>query len=279
MVSYLKSSSGGKTQNMIVGPAGDEYYDGIPLYFADSDDPQYRIHCTVYSCPEIEGTLMRCPLGAKPTPGPYDRHLACVQPDGEEICMWEAEIPSGVSGSTLNVSGGGKHRIDGDATGNNCTAGLSGIAGEISSVQLINGTINHALALTIQRTKATSVYPVRDDDGGGHLAATDPASPVPNGQWFKLNITDAEIALEPAWRQPIYRAMRDYGMFVIDTGVGFGWNKANEMTYSFDGKTNDPAFDWLAGQRDVDSYLGRRIARTPSFPFDKLVALNPPPRP
>ena len=278
MISYLRSVSGGKAQSMVVGSLGREYGDGAALHFADTDDPVYTVHCTQWtsSC-EVEGAQVRIPAGAKPTPMTWDRHMTVVQPDGTEYSFWESDIPSG-RGGTLNVSHGGRGRIDGDSTGIHGTAGVvSASAGEIRSTSWIAGTIPHAIALTVYRTKATSVYPVRTDDCKGHLAATDPASPVPNGQWFKLNITDAELALEPAWRRPIYRAMRDYGGFVIDTGgSGFGWSHANEMAYGSYG-VQDPAFDWLARQPGVSLYDGRQVAATPSFPFDKLVALNPPP--
>jgi hypothetical protein len=278
MVNYIKSSSGLATQNMVVGGVGTEWYDGMSINFASSTDPVYTIHCTLYSCPDIEGGQMRCPVGAKP-PTQYDRQLVCVQPNGDTFCLWESSVPNG-TGGTLNVSSGGRQMIDGDGTGANCTAGLSGPAGEISSTEWMSGQINHAIGITIYRTKPGSVYPVRDDPPGcgGHNAATDSTSTVPNGQWFKLNVTDADLAAEPVWRRAVYRAMRDYGAFVIDTGASWAWEHQNEMTYTAYG-VQDPLRNWLIGQSGVSTdSSGRAVARTPSFPFDKLVALNPPPQ-
>jgi len=274
MVSYLTSTSGGRWQNIIVGPPGAESTDGAPVFWASETDPEYTIHCTVYSCSDMEGQRVNIPVGAKPTPA-YDKHMTVVQADGMEYDFWESSIPSG-TGGTLNVSSGGRTRIDGDSTGSNADAGQTGLpAGQITTREWMDNRINHALELTIYRTKASSVYPVQESGCGGHLAATDPTSPVPNGQWFKLNVTDAEIAAQPLWRQSIYRAMRDYGMFVVDTGSIFNVEHDNEMTYM--GK-RDPALDWLVGQADVSvNTRGQAVARNTTFPFSKLVALNPPP--
>ncbi len=276
MVEYLRSTSGGKMQNIVVGAPGSESTDGAPLYFARADDPLYTISCTqwVSSC-EVHGLKVRIPRGAKPVPA-YDRHLVVIQPDGWEIDLWESSVPSG-TGGTLTVSHGGRTRIDGDSTGSNATAAVTGaIAGQIRSNEWIAGTINHALALTIPRVKAGSVYPVREDDCSGHDGAVDASSPVPTGQWFKLNVTDTEIAAQPAWRRPIYRAMRDYGLFVVDTGTVFQVEHEHEFTYQAFGVA-DPAYAWLQGQPGVDAWNGQLIAKTPAFAYDKLVALNPPP--
>lgn len=194
-----------------------------------------------------------------------------------EYDFWQTSVPSG-TGGTLNIGSGGKARVDGDLLGSNATAGQSiSPAGEIRSDQWINGTIPHAIGLTILRTNPSSVYPVQQDNCAGHLAASDPASPVPNGQWFKLNITDLELSAEPPWRRAIYKALRDYGGYVIDTGgAGFSYSGINEMSYGSYGQS-DPAVAWLSGQAGVELFDGRQVAKTPAFPFSKLVALNPPP--
>jgi hypothetical protein len=276
MVAYLADVSGGRLQNVVVGPPGGESGDGSPLYFADSDDPLYQVFCRLWtSTCEVQGMSVRIPVGALPTPL-YDRHLTTVQPDGTEVDLWQSDVPNGLGG-TLYVSHGGATRIDGDSTGSNATAAVTGaIAGQFRSQDWIAGRIPHALALTIYRTKAESVYPVRTDDCRGHLATTDPASPVPNGQWFRLNVTDAFIAAQPPWRATLYRALRDFGGFVTDTGgSGFALRHQQERTYT-SWLVEDPAYDWLAGQPGVDLYQGKMVAKDLAFPFDRLVALNPP---
>jgi hypothetical protein len=277
MVAYLADVSGGRMQNIEVGPPGGESGGGSPLYFADSDDPLYQVYCRLWtSACEVHGMSVRIPVGALPTPL-YDRHLTTVQPDGTEVDLWQSDDPNGFGGP-LYVSHGGATRIDGDSTGSNATAAVTGaIAGQFRSQDWIAGRIPHALALTIYRTKAESVYPVRTDDCRGHLATTDPASPVPNGQWFRLNVTDAFIAAQPPWRAPLYRALRDFGGFVVDTGgSGFALAHQQERTYT-SWLVEDPAYDWLAGQPGVDLYQGEMVAKDLAFPFDRLVALNPPP--
>lgn len=92
MVNYVSSTASGGMQQLVIGKPGSEWYDGAPLYFADTDDPIYTIHCTQWtsSC-EIEGRLVRIPVGARPV-ALYDRHLVAVQPDGWEIDLWESEV-------------------------------------------------------------------------------------------------------------------------------------------------------------------------------------------
>jgi len=232
----------------------------------------------VSSC-DVHGVRVRIPVGAVPTSA-YDRHLVSVQPDGTEVDLWEADVPSG-KGGDLWVSHGGMTRIDGDGTGSGAVAANTGaIAGQFRSLSWQADTIRHALQLVIDRDSGNYVYPA-NKTGSSDSAV----SPVPMGQWFKLNISDAALAAEPPWRRALYRAMRDYGLFVVDTGARpIAVQHENALTYTAFG-AQDPAWAWLRGQTGVDEWVdpatGRlnMVAKTPSFPFDRLVALNPPPRP
>jgi len=205
--------------------------------------------------------------------------VGSIQPDGSEVDLWESDIPSGTGGD-LYVSHSGMTRIDGDSTGSNAIASMNGaMAGQFSSRSWRADRIKHALQLIIPRDSGSYVYPA------GKTGASDPTtSPVPMGQWFKLQITDAELAVEPPWRRAIYRAMRDYGLFVVDTGASFMIAHENPLTFTAYGAA-DPSWAWLRGQAGVsewtDSATGKlnMVAKTPAFPFDKLVALNAPPRP
>ena len=276
MVEYLRSTSGGRLQNIAVP----DDTGSAPVYWADSDDPLYTVWCRewVSSC-EVHGARVRIPAGALPTRA-YDRHLVSVQADGTEVDLWEADVPSGWGGD-LYVSHGGMTRIDGDSTGSNAVAAATGaLAGQFRSPAWQADTIRHALQLVIDRDNGQYVYPARK------RGSSDPAvSPVPMGQWFKLNVSDAELAAEPPWRRAIYRAARDYGLFVIDTGARpITIGHENPLTYTAFG-LQDPAWSWLRGQADVTEWVDpatgklNMVAKTPSFPFHKLTALNPPPEP
>jgi len=172
-------------------------------------------------------------------------------------------------------------RIDGDSTGGNAVASATGaIAGQFRSVSWQADTIRHALQLIIDRDNGRYAYPA-----SGIGSSNPSVSPVPMGQWFKLNMSDAELAAQPPWRRALYRAMREYGLFVVDTGARpIMIGHENPLTYTAFG-AQDPAWSWLRGQADVDEWVDpatghlNMVAKTPSFPFDKLVALNPPPRP
>jgi hypothetical protein len=212
-----------------------------------------------------------------PTPA-YDRHLVSVQPDGTEVDLWEADVPSGTGGD-LFVSHGGMTRIDGDSTGSDAVAAATGaLAGQFRSVSWQADSIRHALQLIVDHDSGRYVYPASKP------GSSDASSPVPMGQWFKLNVSDSELAAEPPWRRALYRAMRDYGLFVVDTGARpIMIGHENPLTYAAFGAP-DPAWAWLRGQAGVEEWVNpssgklNMVAKTPSFPFDKLVALNPPPR-
>ena len=274
LVEYLRSTASGRMQNIAVP----DDTGSAPIYYADADDPQYTIWCRkwISSC-EVNGKTVRIPSAAKPTPA-YDRHLVSVQPDGTEVDLWESDVPSG-TGGTLYASHGGMTRIDGDSTGSDAVASQTGaMAGQFRSVNWQADRINHALQLIIPRDSGSYVYPA------GKTGASDPAtSPVPMGQWFKLDVTDTDLAAQPPWRRAIYRAMRDYGLFVVDTGASFMIAHENPLTFTAFGAA-DPAWAWLRGQSGVDEWVDpstgklNMVAKTPSFPFDKLVALNAPPR-
>jgi hypothetical protein len=275
LVDYLRTTSGGRMGDI---PVPDD--DGsAPVYYAADDDPLYTVHCRLWvsSC-EVENVSIRIPKGALPTRA-YDRHLVSIQPDGREVDLWQADDPSG-SGGDLWVSYGGITRIDGDSTGSDAVAATTGaMAGEFTSASWQADRIDHALQMGILRDNGTYVYPA------GKTGASDPiTSPIPMGQWFKLEITDAELAAEPPWRRAIYRAMRDYGLFVIDTGADFAIAHENPLTYTSFG-AQDPAYDWLRGQDGVAEWTDPStgtlnvVAKTRDFPFDKLVALEPPPAP
>jgi len=275
MVDYLRSAASGRMGNIAVP----DDTGTAPVYWADADDPLYTIWCRqwVSSC-EVNGIKARIPKGALPTSA-YDRHLVSVQPDGTEVDLWESDVPSGVGGD-LYVSHGGMTRIDGDSTGSNAVAAMTGaMAGQFRSASWSADRINHALQVVIPRDSGSFVYPA------GKTGSSDPTtSPVPMGQWFKLQISDTELAAQPPWRRALYRAMRDYGLFVVDTGGGFSIQHENPRTFTSFG-AQDPAWSWLRGQSGVDQWVNpstgnlNMVAKTPSFPFDELVALNAPPRP
>ena len=272
MVDYLRRTSGGRMQNIAVP----DDTGSAPVYYADADDPVYTIWCRkwISSC-EVNGVQARIPKGALPTRA-YDRHLVSIQPDGTEVDLWESDDPSGTGGA-LYVSHGGMTRIDGDSTGSDAVASQTGaMAGQFTSASWQADRINHALQLIVPRDSGSYVYPA------GKTGASDPTtSPIPMGQWFKLDVTDEQLSAEPPWRRAIYRAMRDYGLFVVDTGASFMIAHENPLTYTAFG-AQDPAWSWLRAQPGIDEWVdsstGRlnMVAKTPSFPFEKLVALDPP---
>jgi hypothetical protein len=83
------------------------------------------------------------------------------------------------------------------------SARTGALAGQFRSPSWQADTIRHALQLIIDHDNGCYVYPARK------RGSSDSVSPVPMGQWFKLNISDVELAAEPPWRRALYRAARD----------------------------------------------------------------------
>jgi chitodextrinase len=230
-----------------------------PYYFSHASDPVYTVHCTQYSCPSMEGQQVRIPSAARPAGG-GDGHMTILdQSTGVEWDFWKASTPSG-SGGTLNVASGGKLRIDGDArlSGSSANAAMTGlVAGPVRPEELLNGSIPHAIDIIAPTTNGTYVYPASKTAGGATAGAP------PDGQLFKLDYTDAEIANSglPAWKKAILTAAAHYGLYVTDTGGGTlhfvsqqtyasygaaGWNALLGQP-QVSGSTNNVTFDLATG--------------------------------
>ena len=133
-----------------------------------------------------------------------------------EYDLWHAEP---VSGGVLSYNAGRKIPIDGDGLNSAATASRFGnLAGRIRAQEMEVGQINHAFFMAASTTATNAVYPAAKSDGNNDPAAGYP----PMGTRFQLQITDAELARFPPWKQTILRAFRDYGGYLGDT-TGSPW--------------------------------------------------------
>jgi hypothetical protein len=263
-----------------------------PVYYAKLSDPEYTIQCNRFggAC-EIASANVRIPMGAQPAAGgctrqeqidetcAVDGHLSVVQPDGSEFDLWQSEVPSGVTGDTLDVSFGGKTHVAEDGLWSNATALQSGaLGGSVTAYEQAAGEINHALAMGVPcvRSDQSFVYPANGnaDRCGG------PGTPR-TGERIRLNPNhEVNSSLYPAWLKPWLRALQRYGAYVVDTGGAstFGLRQLSDQTYtSFLGGGEGSYYRYIAGI-DTTSDDGITFSENdhvdPNPDFDDTFILN-----
>jgi hypothetical protein len=230
---------GGEPQKIAAGQAGTERDFGHPTYWSEGGDPFFTVHCTKpWGRCALEGMRIQIPDAAR-VPGGSDGHMTVVdQSTGWEYDMWQVkDKPEG--GGTIVASWGGRTRIDGDGLGSDAVAGEYGtMAGIMRAEELQAGKIDHALFLFVNCDSGEAVYPaVHDGRACSRIGLPDEHAPA-MGTRFQLVMTDAEIdALHaPPWKEAILRAMRDYGMYVGDTGGSWGIKEEGGLTYTSFGR-------------------------------------------
>jgi hypothetical protein len=204
----------------------DDYWH--PTYYPKDSDPEYRIHCVVYSCRDIEGQAIRIPASARPAGG-SDGHMTVVdQSNHWEYDFWEVKTsPLPADGGTIVVGAGGRTRIgtsNANGLGSNANAAQWGLlAGVIRAQEMEAGQINHALTFVARCDNHSYVYPARGVGRPCSAVGESNADAPPMGTRFQLNMSPGEIdALPvPAWKKTILRAMARYGLYLADTGGGF----------------------------------------------------------
>ena len=215
-------ASKGDPSDLRAGVADSESDWQHPTYYAQPGDPLYTIHCTRSwgSC-EVEGMQVRIPDKAKAAGG-SDGHMTVVdQASGWEYDFWQvASKPSG--GGRIDISWGGRTRIDGDGLDSDATAAHFGnLAGIIRAQEMQRGRIDHALFMVVDCDNGTKVYPAK----GLGSACSDRTNAPAEGMRFQLDMSSAQIDAMPVpdWKKTILRAMAEYGMYVGDTG-GSPWD-------------------------------------------------------
>lgn len=196
----------------------DDGSQGEPAYFTDAGDPDRRVRCTEpWGRCEIEGARVNIPDGVVPEAG-TDRHMAIVETHtGIEFDFWGFH---GMDDRTVWIRWGGAERVW-TGLGNTSAATASsfaGLAGRLRADELAAGEIRHALNVVVRCTNGRTVYPAEHGHGGTACAKGTVALPM--GARLQLQVSDQQLAAADPSRRPILRAMRDYGMFVGDTGSG-----------------------------------------------------------
>ncbi len=172
-----------------VAGTGDDW--NHPIYYSDSSDPLYTVHCinsSQWGACEVEGAKIHIPGPARAAGG-ADAHLAVIdKAAGMEYDFWQV-LQKLSGGGTLTATYGGKTAIGGDGLGSQATAAGFGLAaGVIRPAELEAGNIDHALFMVVDCTNGTSVWPAVATSRRWQRAAARPAhrldAPIPaNRRW------------------------------------------------------------------------------------------------
>jgi len=247
----------GSVQNLTAGQAGTADDFGHPTFYNKVTDPEFTVHCVEDwgTCP-VEGMKVRIPDQAKAAAGD-DGHMTVVdQASGFEYDFWQVRNkPAG--GGRIDISWGGRIRIDGDGLGADATAAKFGnLAGIIRAQEMERGEINHALFMVIKCDSGSYVYPAKKT--GAKCADGTDAPPM--GTRLKLDMTDAEInsLSVPAWKKTIFRAMANYGLIFGDTGSG-SWAIQAESGSTYTSFGKEDALKTYGEKVGVPTYEGKPV--------------------
>ena len=141
---------------------------GIPIAYADQLSPRSRVRCTLDGC-ALRVDPVRIPIGAEPDAG-SDHHLVVLQPDGGELDLWLAQRNGDAwsAGSlSLESAGGPAANCAGTSPCGGADAAYFALgAGVIRPEEIAQGHIDHALAITVPKTRAGYVAcPAGHGDG------------------------------------------------------------------------------------------------------------------
>ena len=204
---------------------GDPNDGSTPIYIAQNSDPTFKIHCTLYNCPSVEGAVIHVPIPyAVEHNGGGDGHFGVIAPDKVHLySFYQTRQPSGGtinvgSGFMLLSTGTGWSTVYGGASN---AAQASFIAGTVTAYDLLRGQIQHALIVAAP-CESGSVYPtIASPDGP---CASGNGAPMGGHLW--LNMTDAQIDAQgmPTTKTIIAKALAHYGAFIMDSAGANAWS-------------------------------------------------------
>lgn len=200
-----------------------------PVYYAKAGDPEYTVVATTYKGPQGNG-IVRIPAGAAWAKG-GDGNLAIV--DWERDLYWDFYAVKSLTSTGLTAAGAGCCKLSGDGVVRGASSiNVATAMGIVSPDELDKGLIDHALVCIVPYTNGAILGSgTRESPLGGR---------PPTGSHLQLQITEAELVKFPAWKQTLLRAMRDYGLYIAETGGGF-----------LKAQTNADWTTWLAKHPEV----------------------------
>jgi hypothetical protein len=146
----------------------------------------------------------------------YELFAVSLQPNGK----WKAG-----SGAVFDLKSNAL-RHDGWTSAD--AAGLPIVPGLIRYDEVEAGAINHALRLTVPRTRKAHIWPARHDASSN----TDPVYP-PMGERFRLK-ADFDVSTFPEDAQVVLTALKRYGMILADNGSSWYLTGAPDSRWNMD---------------------------------------------
>jgi hypothetical protein len=146
--------------------------------------------------------------------GSGDRHLIIVDPaHGRFHEFWQARLTdAGWQASQASTFDLHTNRLRPERWTSSDAAGLPILPAIVRYDEVARGDVNHALRVTVQRTRREYVYPAR------HFASRLTDLSLPRmGERLRLR-RDFDITGFPPHAQAVLMALKRYGMFVADNG-------------------------------------------------------------
>jgi hypothetical protein len=146
--------------------------------------------------------------------GSGDRHLIVVDPArGRFHEFWQARLPdTGWQASQASTFDLHTNRLRPERWTSADAAGLPILPAIVRYDEVARGEINHALRVTVPRTRRAYVYPAT------HFASPHTDTALPRmGERLRLR-RDFDVGGFPAHAQAVLKALKRYGMFVADNG-------------------------------------------------------------
>jgi hypothetical protein len=196
-----------------------------PVYTVPANAPTTAVVPQNGTCPRGEGVFqpfaqdmsaVPIPPGAQAAKGTDEDMIVWQPSSGHEWELWRAQREDGQWTACWGGEFQDAYTSDGvlpEPLGVSA-AGLSILAGQIHLEELQQGTIDHALEVTLPDTAASEwVWPANRTDG-----TSDDAYSIPEGTRFRLkpSVNLSALHLNPAALE-IATAVQRYGMIVADT--------------------------------------------------------------
>jgi hypothetical protein len=217
-----------------------------PVYTVPANASTTTVVAQNATCPRGEGVFqpfaqdmsaVPIPAGAQAAKG-TDEDMVVWQPSsGHEWELWRAQR----EGGQWTACWGGEFQDAYTSEGvlpeplGVSAAGLSILAGQIHLEELQQGTITHALEVTLPDTAAAKfVWPANRTDG-----TSDDAYSIPEGTRFRLkpSVNLSSLHLNPAALE-IATAIQRYGMIVADTSGAVALEAQDPSPLMREGKPN-----------------------------------------
>ena len=238
-----------------------------PVYTVPANAPTTTVVAQNSTCPRSEGifqpfaqdmSAVPIPAGAQAAKG-TDEDMVVWQPSsGHEWELWRAQQEGGQWTACWGGEFQDAHTSEGvlpEPLGVSA-AGLSILAGQIHLEELQQGTITHALEVTLPDTAASGfVWPANRTDG-----TSDDAYSIPEGTRFRLkpSVNLSSLHLNPAALE-IATAIQRYGMIVADTAGAVALEAQDPTPLTREGKPNP--YDNAAQRRSLRNVEGGSLER------------------